>query len=97
MAPQSVRQQHDEYRNRLEMYCVLFFVSAALLILTPAVLLGSGVALLAIVLVGVCFAVLGIASYLAAIASASGYCAALKQMMKSPSPVDDDSSGNLSL
>lgn len=80
MAPPRVQMQHDQFRNRLEMYCILVFVSALLLVLTPVMLLGRGIDVTAIVIISGGFAALSMASYLAAIASAGGYCAALKQM-----------------
>lgn len=79
-APRRVQMQHDQFRNRLEMYCTLVFASAALLVLTPITLLGSRIDAAAIAIISSGFAALSAASYLAAIASASGYCAALKRM-----------------
>ena len=75
-----VQIQYDQSRNRLEMYCILVFVSALLVILTPIILLGSDIRVAAIAIISGIFAVLSMASYGAAIASASGYCLALKQM-----------------
>jgi len=87
MAPRLVQNEHDQFRNRLEMYCTLVFVSASLLILTPIILLGSGIDFAAIAIIAGGFAALSEASYLAAIASAAGYCSALKEMDKDiPSP-----------
>ena len=80
MAPRRVQMQHDQFRNRLEMYCILFFVSALLVFLAPIMLVGRGIEVGAIAFISGSFATLGVASYLAAIASAGGYCAALKQM-----------------
>jgi hypothetical protein len=80
LAPRRVQMQHDQFRNRLEMYCTLVFVSASLLLLTPITLLGRGIDYVAIITVSIIFAALSVASYLAAFASAGGYCAALKQM-----------------
>ena len=62
------------------MYCILFFVSALLSIPAPIMLVGRGIEVGAIAFISGSFATLGVASYLAAIASAGGYCAALKQM-----------------
>jgi hypothetical protein len=80
MAPRLVQLEHDKFRNRLEMYCTLVFVSAALIVLTPITLLGSGVDSVAVAIMAGSFAALGEASYLAAIASAGGYCSALREM-----------------
>jgi len=82
MASRLVQKEHDQFRNRLEMYCTLVFVSSSLLILTPAILLGSSIDIVAIAIIAGGFAALGEASYLAAIASAAGYCSALKEMDK---------------
>jgi hypothetical protein len=79
-APRIVQTEHDKFRDRLDMYCTLVFVSAALLVLTPLILIGSGVGFAAIAKTIACFAALSQASYLAAIASARGYCSALREM-----------------
>lgn len=89
MATRRVQMQHDQFRNRLEMYCILVFVSALLLALTPAMLLGRGIDAVAIVIISGGFAMLSVASYLAAVASAGGYCAALKQMDETPETADE--------
>lgn len=79
-APRLVQMQHDQFRNRLEMYCTLVFVSVSLVVLTIAILLGSGISTASIAIICGIFATLSATSYLAAIASAGGYCAALKEM-----------------
>ena len=61
------------------MYCTLVFVSGILAALTPIILAGR-VGLPAIAIMAGGFAAMTVASYLAAIASADGYCMALKQM-----------------
>lgn len=87
LAPRLVQMEHDKFRDRLEMYCTLVFVSLALLLLAPIVLLGSGIDLIAIAIISGSFAVLAESSYLAAIASAGGYCSALREMDREiPSP-----------
>ena len=85
MAPRHVQLQHDQFRNRLEMYCTLVFVSTLLVVLTPAILFGSSIGLAAMAMISGGFAALSVASYLAAIASAGGYCAALREMDKAAS------------
>ena len=85
--PRLVQEEHDKFRSRLELYCTLVFVSGSLLVLTPLILLRSGIGVLAILIVSSCFGALSEASYLAAIASARGYCSALKEM-------DEDSSAS---
>jgi hypothetical protein len=79
-APRLVQKEHDQFRNRLEMYSTLVFVSASLLILAPIVLLGSGIGFATVAIIAGGFAALSEASYLAAIASAAGYCSALREM-----------------
>jgi hypothetical protein len=76
-----VRIQHDQFRTRLEMYCTLVIVSGFLLVLAPIVLAGH-IAIAALAITSVSFAAMGVVSYFAAIASADGYCSALKQMDK---------------
>jgi hypothetical protein len=85
-APPLVQMQHDQFRNRLEMYCVLVFVSASLSALTVIILLGHGISATVIAIISGSFAALCEASYLAALASAGGYCAALKVMDETPQP-----------
>jgi len=80
MVPYPVRIQHDQFRSRLGMYCNLVFVSVSLLILTPIILLGSGIDTAAIAIISGSFAAFSAVSYLAALASAAGYCLALTQM-----------------
>jgi hypothetical protein len=78
--PLRIQLQHDRYRTRLEMYCTLVFVSAALCVIALPVLLERGIGGVAVGTVAGSFALLSGASYLAAVASASGYCAALRAM-----------------
>jgi hypothetical protein len=74
-----VRMQHDQFRTRLEMYCTLVLVNAFLLVMTPIILAGH-ISNSAFVVTFASFAVLCIVNYLAAIASAQGYCLILRQM-----------------
>ena len=62
------------------MYCTLVFVSAALAFLTPVLLGGTRVGYIMIACICGGFAILAQTSYLAARASARGYCTVLKQM-----------------
>ena len=88
MVPRRVQLQHDQFRNRLGMYCSLVFVSAALAGLTPIILLQSGISVGMMAVIFASFAALGAASYLAAMASAAGYCMALRQMDEASRPGD---------
>ncbi len=78
--PQRLQMQHDQFRRRLDMFCMMVFVGMSLLVLTPVILVGSRVDTAAIVVISGSFAVFSAASYLAAIASAGGYCVVMKQM-----------------
>lgn len=84
MASRRIQIQHDQFRNRLEMYCTLVYVSVSLVLLTPIILAGSGLGGLTVTIVAGAFFALCLTSYQAAIASAGGYCAALKEMDKDP-------------
>src|SRR5262249_34431043 len=74
-----IQIQHDQFRTRLDMYCTLVFVCISLTVITPVALAGR-VDVIAIAITTASFAVMAVASYLAAIASAGGYCMALRQM-----------------
>jgi hypothetical protein len=76
---QRIQIQHDQFRTRLDMYCTLVFVCVVLMIITPIALAGR-VDVIAVAVTTGSFAVMAVASYLAAIASAGGYCTALRQM-----------------
>ena len=77
-----VRSQHDQFRTRLDMYCILVFVSAVLTGLSPLLLWPIWVKShdLWVAAITSLFALLAASSYYAAIASAKGYAAALRQM-----------------
>ncbi len=75
-----IKQQHDQFRARLDMYCILVFVSGLLAVLTLALLLGRSINIWAILALFGGFAAVSFSSYQAAIASAKGYCVALKEM-----------------
>ena len=77
-----VQLQHDQFRARLEMYCILVFVSGLLAAITPALLIGRSIRIWEIFAILGGFAAVSFSSYQAAIASAKGYCAALKQIDK---------------
>jgi hypothetical protein len=79
-----IQMQHDSFRTRLEMYCTLVFVSALLAALAPAVLVGH-VGVGATTIAFSLFTAMSMASYSAALASARGYCAMLKQMAEASS------------
>jgi hypothetical protein len=79
MVSPRVRMQHDQFRTRLEMYSTLVFVSWFLAVMAPVVLAGR-VSPIVIAIMTASFTAMAIASYLAALASAAGYCSTLKLM-----------------
>ena len=90
-----VQIQHDQFRTRLDMYCTLVFVSVALAALAPAILAGK-VDIVAVAVTTGSFVAMAVTSYLAAIASARGYCTILK-MMDKPTPAPAESQSRLFL
>lgn len=88
--PRRLQMQHDQFRNRLAMFCIMVFMGISLLVLTPIILVGSGIHVVAIGIIAGSFAVFSMVSYLAAIASASGYCAVLRQMDEASRNLDKD-------
>lgn len=77
--PARVQLQHDQFRSRLDMYCTLVFVGISLAVLSAALLAGK-VRTVELLLTTAVFVLLAVTSYGAAIASARGYCAALREM-----------------
>ncbi|WP_434619728.1 hypothetical protein [Arthrobacter sp. A5] len=80
LMPQHLRIQHDEFRDRLEMYCTLVFVAIILSGATILVFLGSNIQIWQTILLALSFLALAAVSYSAAITSAAGYCTVLKQV-----------------
>ncbi|MFL6163851.1 MAG: hypothetical protein ACJ74U_16730 [Jatrophihabitantaceae bacterium] len=74
-----VQTQHDQFRDRLDMYCTLVFASAVLVAISVAALWGR-VRWWQTTSVAVGFALFAVVCYGSAIASARGYCVALRQM-----------------
>jgi hypothetical protein len=88
MASHRVQMQHDRFRSRLGMFCTLVLVSALLVALAPVLLLGTGIDVATIAIISAGFAALGAVSYLAALASAGGYCVTLRQMDEASRALD---------
>jgi len=88
--PQRLQMQHDQFRNRLAMFCTMVFLGISLLVLTPIILAGSRIDLAAIGIISGSFTVFSVVSYLAAIASAGGYCTVLKQMDETSRDLDKE-------
>ncbi len=90
-----LRQHHDQFRTRLDMYCTLVFVQVALALGTVA-LLGTGANPFAgTVIVTAIFAALAATSYSAAISSARGYCSALRAIFDVAEPSVSLTAGSL--
>jgi hypothetical protein len=79
LVPARVQTQHDQFRDRLDMYCTLVFVSAVLVAVTGAVL-WDRVPWWQTTSLAVSFGLFAIVCYQSAIASARGYCVALREM-----------------
>lgn len=69
---------HDQYRTRLDLYCTLVFVYAALALVAGILLAPNDDGPLGTIVAIAIFAALAIASYYSAIASAKGYCSVLR-------------------
>ncbi|TDP96638.1 hypothetical protein [Labedaea rhizosphaerae] len=82
--PPRLRQHHDQFRTRLDMYCTLVFIHVILAALALVVLGTRTGMFVGAVLVAVVFLIFAIASYSAAIASARGYCATLRAIFAEP-------------
>lgn len=78
LVPTRVLLHHDQFRTRLDMYCMLVFVSVGAAVISIPVLWNVSIS----GRIGVPLALLAMtwASYNAALASARGYIAALKEM-----------------
>jgi hypothetical protein len=83
---QRIQQQHDQFRNRLDMYCTLVFVST-LLSASAIGFLATRVPLWEAAAAVIALTAFSCACYGSAVASARGYSAVLRQMDR------DDSTG----
>ena len=84
-----LRQEHDQYRTRLDMYCTLVFVFGALAVLAPALITHGRDHLVVTVTTCVAYALMSCVSYTAAVASARGYGVVLVALLHpddSPAP-----------
>lgn len=85
-----VQIQHDQFRDRLDMYCTLVFVASLLAVLAPALLLPSGIPVMQVGGLSLGFIALGVTSYFAALSSAEGYCTVLREMDRKLSEVEQE-------
>jgi hypothetical protein len=81
-APARLLLQHDQFRERLDMYCTMVFVAIVLAALTPAILGPSRIDWLQIAILSASFLALAVTSYFAAVSSAGGYVTVLRAMDK---------------
>lgn len=84
--PSALRQQHDQYRTRLDLYCMLVFVFLVLSILSPLLLSLGPRNLPSTIGTSLAYLVMSFVSYTAAIASARGYGSAIKAIAESDRP-----------
>ena len=78
--PPRLQLQHDQFRDRLDMYCTLVFVAVVIAVAAPLILAPTHFGWLAIGTVSMAFLALAVSSYYGAIVSADGYGTALRQM-----------------
>ena len=83
LVSQRVQLQHDQFRDRLDMYCTLVFVSIVLAVISAA-LLWERVRWWQTAALALGFLLFACVCYGSAIASARGYGVALKQMDQAP-------------
>lgn len=69
----NLRMHHDQFRNRLDMYCTLVFVGTGIAALVPLILVQSAVSWWQIFLITTGYLLFSIVSYRAAVDSAKAY------------------------
>ncbi len=74
MARTRTQRQHDQFRNRLDMYCTLVFVSVFIASLAVFLTIGAPGVRAPFVLIAAGYIALAAVAYRAAIGSARGYC-----------------------
>lgn len=80
LLPDRVRDEHDHYRTRLDMYAMLVIIGLILAVINPLILMGTTINWPGIVLVSGLFVLLSITSYHAAITSADAYGSILLEL-----------------
>ena len=73
-----LRIQHDQFRSRLNIYCLLAFIFSNLAIVSPIALVHHRIDLTGGIMFAIVYAILALVSYRAAIASARGYVSVLR-------------------
>ncbi|WP_141277309.1 hypothetical protein [Pseudonocardia hydrocarbonoxydans] len=81
--PERIRTHHDQFRTRLDMYCILFFVFIVLAMLSTLIVWRTQGQLLSF-LFPATFALLALTAYAASITSARGYGASLRAIQRGP-------------
>jgi hypothetical protein len=81
--PRALRKEHDQYRTRLDLYCMLVFVFLVLAILAPLLITLGSRYVPSTVGTSLAFLIMSFVSYAAAVASARGYGTALKAIAES--------------
>ncbi len=76
--PSALRKEHDQYRTRLDLYCMLVFIFLVLAILAPLLITSGAGYLPGTVATSFAYLVMSFVSYGAAVASARGFGTALK-------------------
>jgi hypothetical protein len=76
--PDVLRKEHDQYRTRLDLYCMLVFVFFVLAIVSPLLLTHGPRYIVGAAITSAAYLLMSFVSYAAAIASARGYGSALK-------------------
>ena len=76
--PRALQREHDEYRTRLDLYCMLVFIFFVLAILAPPLMTRGSSYVAATLATSFAYLVMAFVSYGAAVASARGYSTALK-------------------
>jgi hypothetical protein len=73
-----LKAKHDQFRSRLNIYCLLTFISSGLAIVSPIALVNGRANLSGGLVFTVVYAILALVSYQAATASARGYVGVLR-------------------
>jgi hypothetical protein len=76
--PRALQKEHDQYRTRLDMYCMLVFVFFVLAIFSPIIITDGSRYLPGTVATSIAYLFMSCVSYSAAVASARGYGTALR-------------------
>lgn len=76
--PGALQREHDQYRTRLDLYCMLVFIFLVLAILAPPLMTRGSGYLAATLATSFAYLVMAFVSYGAAVASARGFSTALK-------------------